>query len=130
VHDVGTFVWVVLVVIGVISSIVSNARRRVSVSPAHAVQPQAVRTSAVSAQAMAARPVPVSAPVPAPAVQTTQIRRPPPPPRVAAQPELGLEAFQAARRRAPRFFAGRGTLVRAVIAAELLGKPLALRDGP
>ena len=128
-HDVGTFVWVVLVVIGVISSIVSNARRRVSVSPALAAQPQPVRAGVVSAQATAVRPVPVSAPVPAPAVQATQVRRPPPP-RVAPQPELGLEAFQAARRRAPRFFAGRGTLVRAVIAAELLGKPLALRDGP
>ena len=128
-HDVGTFVWVVLVVIGVISSIVSNARRRVSVSPARAAQPQAVRPGAVSAQPVAARPAPAAAAIPAPAVQVTRVPRPPPP-RVAPQPELGLEAFSAARRRPPAFFAGRGTLVRAVIASELLGKPLALRDEP
>jgi len=127
VHDVGTFVWVVLVVIGVISSIVSNARRRVSVSPPRAAQPQAVRPNVVSAQPMPVRPMPDAAPVPGPAVQATRVRRPSPP-RAAPQPELGLEAFRAARRRPPPFFAGRGALVRAVITAELLGKPLALRD--
>ena len=126
-HDVGTFVWVVLVVIGVVSSIVSNARRRGSVSPIRDAQPQAIRIGRVSGQPAVGRPVANAAPVSAPAAPVTKVRRPSPP-RVAPQSEQGLEAFHPVHRRAPRLFGGRGALARAVIAAEVLGKPLALRD--
>jgi hypothetical protein len=119
-RDVATLVWVVLLVIGVISSMVASARRRMnalpprgapsarpSVPPAQAPQPQAQARQQFVVQPM--RQVPVR---PAPASAPTA-----PSPSPAAR---------APSRR--RLFPGRQGLVSAVIAAEVLGKPRALRD--
>jgi hypothetical protein len=121
-RDVATLVWVVLLVIGVISSMVASVRRRMNalpprgaqsappgVPPAQAPQPQAQLRQQVVAPPMRQVPVRPSAPAPAPTAAA--------PPSVAAR---------APSRR--RLFPGRRGLVSAVIAAEVLGKPRALRD--
>ena len=150
-HDVGTFVWVVLVVIGVVSSIVSNARKRGApvpgVQPRPPVQPpqrqaqQAASPSlaaplppgltladlAQAARAAASAPQP-AAPQPAPVPRPVRIRPPATSPQPLPGAEHTLDVFRPARRRGPHMFQGRGALVRAVVGAEILGKPLALRD--
>jgi hypothetical protein len=120
-RDVATLVWVVLLVIGVISSMVASVRRRMNalpprsapsapagVPPAQAPQPQAQTRQQVVVQQM--RQVPVRPTAPAA-------------PPTSAPPSAGARA--PSRR---RLFPGRQGLVRAVIAAEVLGKPRALRD--
>ncbi len=132
-HDVGTFVWVVLVVIGVVSSIVSNARKRVG-PPAGPAASQGTPPYVVSPQAMPPQRMPPGAPPPAvgaapPAAPRRVVpARPPSPPAPPPAADHTLDVFRPAHRRGPRVFGGRGALVRAVIGAEVLGKPVALRD--
>jgi len=116
-RDVGTLVWVVLIVIGVVSSMISSVRRQV----------QAQR------RPMPAAPRPTPAAVrfapdvrAEPRVHAPQEARPAP--RAEAGPAAPM-VFEAPPQR-PRLFEGRGDLVRAVIAAEVLGKPRALSDEP
>jgi len=123
VRDVGAIVWVLLVVVGVVSSIVSNARKqnrgmsrpappvvRHPLAPPPPPQPQSPAPPA----AMAASRVARGRPEPSPR-QPEQLRTPP----------------QAAKRPLHRLFGGdRASVVRAVIAAEVLGKPVGLRDTP
>jgi hypothetical protein len=123
-RDVATLVWVVLLVIGVISSMVASARRRMNALP------------------------PRGAPIPPPAVPAAQA----PPPQAPLRQQLVQQMKQVAGRqpvvpagaatsapaavgasagRAParrRLFPGRQGVAGAVIAAEVLGKPRALRD--
>ena len=117
-RDIGTVVWVVLVVIGVVSSMISSIRKQAQ-QRGTATEPQrraryvVARMPNAPAQTAAAPPQPAQA-------------APPPKPRAApARPEVHAEA---PRSRAPWIFAGKGQLVRAVIAAELLGKPRGLSD--
>ena len=147
-HDVGTFVWVVLVVIGVVSSIVSNGRKRAATSappgsaPPRPVPPYVVLPQAMPPQRMPpGSPPPLSAPPPAagapaaaaaapaaPPARTVRVRPPAPAAPRAPATDHTLDVFRAPRRPGPRVFEGRGALVRAVIGAEILGKPVALRD--
>ncbi len=124
-RDVGVLVWVVLVIVGVVSSIISTVRKGVAVAPSGAA-PRAASPRAVSRWTTAGpRPVLSSAAPPQPPPRLA-----PPPPRRAPPPGQLLAATHAAelpRGRRP-LFVGKNELVRAVVAAEILGKPRALRD--
>ncbi len=137
-HDVGTFVWVVLVVIGVVSSIVSNARKRAGPpaasqgAPPYMVSPQAMPPQRMPPGAppptVRAPPPAVGATPPAAPRRIVPVRPPSPPAQPPPAADHTLDVFRPARRHGPRVFGGRGALVRAVIGAEVLGKPVALRD--
>lgn len=153
-RDIGAIVWVILVVIGVISSIVSNARRMrqsqsQSQSPATRQTPQqpALRQSPQatfrrppevvvgSIAQQAAQPMRQAMPQPvvatrAPAVQQAAVTRRPAPHSVEAH-AVGASFPQPSHAVSRHDVLGlrhRKSLVRAVIAAEVLGTPLALRD--
>ncbi|HEX3368600.1 MAG TPA: hypothetical protein VHS56_03410 [Candidatus Cybelea sp.] len=149
-RDIGLFIWVGILILGVVSSISKSAKRQQQAAqqaqgrpagaglpppppaaPAPAAQLIAPGSSPQQAtllrvmQAVAAqqglspapprpeRPAPKAVPPPAAAL------RPPPP----VHPPLDLP--QQAKR---RLFASQPELVRAVIAAEVLGKPKAFND--
>jgi len=122
VRDVGLFVWVVLLFVGVIGSMVSRVRSARQQSPPAPAPRRVSRTI-------------VRIPAPPPPVQSPPPPRQAPPPPVAAPPTRRAQApnvvdrvVQAPAARRRPLFADRRDLVRAVIAAEVLGKPRALRD--
>jgi hypothetical protein len=129
-RDVGILVWVGFLVIGVIGSMVSSARRqaaagaqgrRPQVSPATAAAAQQRLVQALTARAQAHVQAPASSPRPA------QPR--PAPPRPAPAPRSEPAPAPPAHTARQRSFFGSGPeLVRAVIAAEVLGKPRGLND--
>ncbi|MBV8491511.1 MAG: hypothetical protein JO199_13370 [Candidatus Eremiobacteraeota bacterium] len=139
-RDIGGIVWILIVVIGVVSSIVNSARRAAAQRQAQPVRPQAatpptavapgiprridvVRATVSPAQAQQA---PVPKPQPAPVAAPPPV---PPAPRVAASPAPRKPIVdQKAGVPLAALFADRSSLVNAVIAAEVLGKPHALRD--
>ncbi len=142
-HEIGGLVWVLLVIIGVVSSIVQSSRRSaaqrrvqppqtaarqmpVAQRPPIRPQPQFdMREELASIMAqMAAQSQPVQPPPkpPPPPVAPTPVAAPPPPP---IRP---VPAVHSPVARTEKLFGQRSSLVRAVIAAEVLGKPLALRD--
>lgn len=138
-RDVGALLWVVIVIAGVISSIVSSARKQQALR-AQAFRPPPQRPAAPSAASWlqgAAPRVVRARPAPAPAPPT---RKPSPPTAASVPPgpafESGGPAFApsaapAAHKQAIRartLFGARSALVRAIVAAEVLGKPHALRD--
>jgi hypothetical protein len=105
-RDVATLVWVVLLLVGVISSMIASVRRRMNALPPRGAP---------------------AAPPSAPPVQTPQLR-PPRPAAPAAPPASAprtVPTHVTARR---RLFPGPQGLAGAVIAAEVLGKPRALND--
>ena len=117
-RDVGVLVWVTFLIVGVIGSMVSSLRKSQTQRRSQPVPPQWVQrfTAAVAPPAAPpARPAPAK---PAPA--------PPPKPAAASAPEHPLPWPE--RRAVRRLFAGKSDLVRAVIAAEVLGKPRGLSD--
>jgi hypothetical protein len=131
-RDIGAIVWVILVVVGVISSIVSNARKQAAGArppqaprqpPPQMPRPQVPRPSE-QRPSPASQPAVSVASAPAPSRPKARPVRPPPP-EVPAFPETHPQVH---RRR--RLLGDRASIVRGVIAAEILGKPLALRDGP
>ena len=129
-RDVGILVWVGFLVIGVIGSMVSSARRqaaagaqgrRPQVPPATAAAAQQRLVQALQARAQAQVQAPASSPRP------SQPR--PAPPRPAPAPRSEPAAAPPAHTARQRSFFGSGPeLVRAVIAAEVLGKPRGLND--
>lgn len=144
-RDVGILVWVGLLIIGVVSSVVSSLRRQTQSLPQRAAgAPQPQPSSPVPqpppewlGQVVAQMPPgarvvrvvrPPKAGAPAPA--------PPPSPAASALRERVTDNASAGLGQTPgheatkgrRFFGGRSGLVRAVIAAEVLGKPRALSD--
>ena len=138
-REIGVLVWVVFIVIGVVANIASAARKQSQANagkaPSRAAPPpqpvqmqQAGQTPAqVLAQRWAAN-WPAAAPAPrpqtpqaAPVRQATPVRKPAP----AAQ---AVRPHETARPRRRGLFADKPSVVRAVIAAEVLGKPRALRD--
>jgi hypothetical protein len=142
VRDVGFLVWVVLLFVGVLGSIVSNVRKQAqrtgtptAVRPAPTQTPRAREGPVMGITAQGPQPgelpqwldrmLQVSAPPPAP--PTAQKRVAPKP--VAPKPELPqpLVGEHHAVRARP-LFDFRRDLVRAVIAAEVLGKPRGLAD--
>ena len=118
-REVGTLVWVVLVIIGVVGSMISSARRQ---ALSRRREPAATRPRS-PASALFAQNV-----RPAPSVHPAPPKARPAPPRTEAKPAAPI-AFEARPRRR-RLFEARGDLVRAIIAAEVLGKPRALSDEP
>jgi hypothetical protein len=113
--DIGGLIWVIIVVIGVISSIVKNAKK-------------------AAAQREAARPRMAPAPQPAPAPQQSvmqqmatimpPVRRVKAPQAVAAT-HMPFEKAATAGTSSPirGMFGSGASLVRAIIAAEVLGPP-------
>ena len=133
-RDIGALLWVAIVAIGVISSVVSNARRqaaRTPVPPRRFPQAPSQRPAAWAAPAAPQPPtVPLvtprpAAPPPAAFAGTGVGVTPPPPPAPA---DIFPHPAELTRARRPRRFAGRTALRRAVVAAEVLGKPRALGD--
>jgi hypothetical protein len=128
-RDVGILVWVVFLVIGVIGSMVSSVRRQAAAGtqpkpvpqwkppsgpPPAATAPQRlIGVPQTRVQVPAARPLPS----PAPRAQTAPQARPTAPPPSPTPPASGR-----------RLFGSGSELVRAVIAAEVLGKPRGLHD--
>jgi hypothetical protein len=121
-REVGTLVWVVLIIVGVVGSMVSSVRRQVRAQQAQAPPArQYQRTGPPSQQSRSAPPgAPQGRPVVPPRPQPT---RP-----VATTPQDGHGGSSAASAAPRRLFPQKNELVRAVIAAEVLGKPRALSD--
>lgn len=138
-RDIGILVWVVFLVVGVIGSMVSSIRRQAQAAQSQARNPASSAPSAPARRAVAyqvASPQEgfvrvlqstlqqTSQPLPRPTAP-----RPPPapkPPPAAPAPVHAAEPPHPPPGR--RLFGNRRDLVRAVIAAEVLGKPRALRD--
>ncbi|HKE36011.1 MAG TPA: hypothetical protein VKB39_01175 [Candidatus Baltobacteraceae bacterium] len=137
-RDIGGLVWIVFVLIAVVSSIARSARKaRTTQAPPRSGQTiaQPVRTVpkpppqmgqqlaslmaqfAQEAQRQAAPPPPAPPPPPKP-VPAAPVPPAPAPQGVVPPPQPRMR----------RFLADRSDLVRGIIAAEVLGKPLALRD--
>jgi len=113
--DIGGLIWVIIVVIGVISSIVKNAKKA-------AAQREAARPRMAPAPQTAMMP-PVlapTAPVSPPPVRRVQTQ--PAPPRAVHIP---LENLARAGTSSPirGMFGSGAALVRAIVAAEVLGPP-------
>lgn len=130
-RDIGGFIWIVFVLFAVISSIVKSARRSRG-APA-AVNTQGNRPAATPARPpvmvqfhQQAQPVMQPRAVPQPPAQAAPQPVPPPPRPAQAVPRLVVPPQPELRPKG--FFADRDSLVRGIIAGEVLGKPLALRD--
>jgi hypothetical protein len=147
VRDVGIFVWITLLIVGVVGSMISSARK--SAERAKGPAPQDSRIAAVQAlrargytlqQALAylaanappRSPVTPSRPVAPPSVAAKPVTPTPAPvksPVIVSGTAFGhaVEGAGSKQKRRP-LFEGRNALVRAVIAAEVLGKPRGLGD--
>ncbi len=143
-HELGTLVWIILIVIGVVSSIAKKARegsgavkrlQQRQTPRAHPpLQGQSV-TGAAPVRTMAPPPVQTApAPVPvAPPVQTRELIERPPfviTTRTPPRPAVPAPSPQAERSGTAGFrgMFERGNLVRAIVAAEVLGPPKALQE--
>jgi hypothetical protein len=127
-HDIGAIVWVILVLIGVISSLRKSAQRSRARGAASRVQQPTVRAQAfVPVPAPAAPPPPVPPPVPAPVVAAQVVAAPssptPPAPVSPAQDSVARIGTERVR----GMFEG-AALVRAIVAAEVLGPPKSLQE--
>jgi len=141
-REVGVIVWVVLLIVGVTSSIVSSirkssaAQRRPGLGPVTAPPPgqasvkELVAALQAQAQAQAQAAQPQSRPAAPARPAPPRAKAPATAPRSDAQPELPWPVAPARRSSAHRIFAGRGDAVRGIIAAEILGSPRGLRDEP
>jgi hypothetical protein len=152
--QIGGFIWIAIVLIGVVSSIAKSAKRQ-NAAKAPPGQAPEVRVAGVPqgihAQfgASASEMPPVAAPsapvVPPPVrrqarnLQPAQRPQPAPvtPPIYAAPPVYDTTpppaaphspVIRARRARAAKLFGSPSQVLRSVIAAEVLGKPRALRD--
>jgi hypothetical protein len=136
-HNLGLIVWLIIVAFGVISSIRKNAQRaqaQRAAAPQRADAPQRVMPQPPP------RPVPVAVPRPAPAMAAfamPPVDAPQPPPRPVAplprKPAAPLPdslLHEPAIRTSPirGMFGGSATLVRAIVAAEVLGPPKAFQE--
>lgn len=125
-RDVGILVWVGLLIVGVVGSMVSSLRRQAQVRPMPAKLPEWARQIGATVPQAVPPPAPPAAPGPraAPARAPSPKRTPPPP----SVQEPAHHLLEEPHKRAPRLFGSRRELVRAVIAAEVLGKPRAFSD--
>ena len=139
-HDIGALIWVIVVVIGVISSIVQNARKaaatrsggpaRAAVAAQQSRTPAPARMVAVAPSFVAAQPPPVAPPVAPPAASFSAPEAPQMPGALRLPASFHLDYVE--RSRATGYIAGmfkdRKAFVRAIVAAEVLGKPKALQE--
>ena len=141
-RDVAGLLWVLFLIVGVVGSIVQSVRKQAAAREAQRVPQQP------APQQQAQRPPPVAAPAPVQRAQVSslvsQLRTllppqavapppvaaapPPPPPRPPTPDAPRAEPPPSRPPAGARLFGTRSGLVRAVIAAEVLGKPHALRD--
>jgi hypothetical protein len=126
VHDIGAIIWIIIVAIAVISSMRRNVQRARAAQAARTRQTQPVQQQqpppppvavqavqrSPSRSAMAGFAMP---PLDAPAVAPPPRMPPPVAARVGTSPIRGM-------------FGGGATLVRAIVAAEVLGPPKALQE--
>jgi hypothetical protein len=143
-HDFGVLIWILLLIIGMVSSIRRSAQRQ-RPGPPQALRPmappqmppQAVRP--LPPLPTPSQPVRMPQPVripraaaPPPLAQPAQpAPAPVPPPIVAAPPLAPHQPAHVARSGSGAIrgmFEGSATLVRAIVASEVLGPPLALRE--
>jgi hypothetical protein len=137
-RDTFLLLWVGFLIIGVIGSIVSSMRkqiaaqpkrddsRRVILSEAERPSPRAPGQVPEWVQRLTAQTEPAAPRVVAQAVAP---KRPPQAkPAAAATPALAEFPPPRAEPKTARIFGSRKAIVQAVIAAEVLGKPRALRD--
>jgi len=129
-RDVGVIIWVALLFIGVVGSMISSLRRQTPSREAPSMpieRSQSVELPGPIELPPQLRRFAVAAPPrPAPQRKPAQVAVAPvaAPPAVAAPAAEHLEPARIRR----RLFSDRRDLVRAVIGAEVLGKPRALRD--
>jgi hypothetical protein len=153
VHEIGVVVWAVVVIAGVVSSIVQSARKRAALNgtPGAAAAASAQRLAEMRrlAQTIAVRvdpagnvvsPVRPAATVPRPpgtsrAVAPNSPAPAAPAPAAPASTTLSEQApgwpngtQRPAHRAVERLYRNRHALADAIVAAEVLGKPLALRN--
>ena len=143
-RDIGIIVWVVLLLVGVTGSIISSARRHMQQASPPARRPSppqrpVTQTPIVqpSQQPMASpqRPVqPPQRPVQPPVQERAAAERPvvrrtvaPPHDPLPDHPLIATHATRGSKV-TRRLFSSHEGLVGAVIAAEVLGKPVALRE--
>jgi len=137
-HDLGGIIWVIVVLLGVISSIRKNAQRARSNAPARAPVPRPQpRQATVHAQAFAMPPVvapppvttpPVAAPPIAVAAPPIPVRVPPAVPLAASLPLVVPVRQRIGTSPIRGMFGGSATLVRAIVAAEVLGPPKSMQE--
>jgi soluble lytic murein transglycosylase-like protein len=125
VREIGAVVWVLLLVIGVVGSMVSSIRRQRGASAAAPPRPNPARIPQSFASVQTVRVQPQAAPTRVPQAAPAPPPRPAAAARTVRPPAADLPARKPA---AAGRFGNRSDLVRAVIAAEVLGKPRALRD--
>jgi len=131
-RDLGTLVWVILVIIGIISSIRSNvkkaqqarvqAARPAAGAPPPPKQDQRVMQTMTPAFVDLAA-VPVAVPVAAPLQAPQPVRRVRPPSTPFSIPMVAVESTAVRTASPVRGMFGRGSIVRAIVAAEVLGPP-------
>jgi hypothetical protein len=153
VHEIGVVVWAVVVIAGVVSSIVQSARKRAALNgtPGTAAPASAQRLAEMRrlAQTIAVRvdpagnvvsPVRPAATAPRPPGTPRNVAPNVPPPAAAAPPAPASTSpsqqapgwptgtQRPAHRAVERLYRNRHALADAIVAAEVLGKPLALRN--
>jgi hypothetical protein len=107
--NLGGIIWIVIVVIAVISSIRRNIAR--------------VRSAQAPQMQRPAPPPPVAAP------PTVVVPAPVAPPKIVSAPSLPTPTpAQVGTSPIRGMFGGSATLVRAIVAAEVLGPPIALQE--
>jgi hypothetical protein len=133
-RDIGILVWVALLFIGVVGSMISSLRRQTQVqAPQLPPEPPLPRGPVPSwmkdlvVQAPSAFPSPPHAAAPAPP-PVRVVARPTPVARPVEPPHEAVAGHPAMRLRARKVFGAKRGVVRAVIAAEVLGKPRGLSD--
>lgn len=128
-HDLGTLIWAIVVVIAVISSVVRSAKRTIErATPAQRPFVQAPPPPAPVAPVQAVRPPAPPVVQSAPRVVTIRRAAPAidPTPEPAPLPVVAVPAEVPPRR--SWIFGKRGPLVQGIIALEVLGPPRSLRE--
>jgi hypothetical protein len=131
-HDFGSLIWAIFILIAVISSVLRSARR--TVSSARQQQPQR-QPQQQPAQQLRQQPIAPPARQLVPQAPPVRVYVPPPVPVSTSVPRWrsderlqGATSQVRARSRAARIFGRGDAMTRGIIALEVLGPPRALRD--
>ncbi|HVA29183.1 MAG TPA: hypothetical protein VNF68_13455 [Candidatus Baltobacteraceae bacterium] len=128
-RDIGGLIWIVIVVIGVISSIAKNVKKAAAQREAarpRMAQPQNAAAPApqLAVQRMVMVQPAIVPPVVPPPVRRAKVLPAAVPARVVMEREAGAGAVSPIR----GMFGAGTSLVRAIVAAEVLGPPKALQE--